>query len=64
MAKIARSITFKNATISMEDRLITEYLKDETRTYSLDDILQEWNGIEGINFTLKQEDEIKSREDE
>ena len=32
MAKIARSITFKNATISMEDRLITEYLKDETRT--------------------------------
>jgi hypothetical protein len=58
MAKESRQISFKNAVICVEDNTITEYLKDETKVYDLKKVLSDWNGIEGINFTLKQEDDV------
>jgi len=59
MAKLSKSINFKNAVICIEDNTITEYLpKDEIKVYNLKNVLDEWNGVEGINFTLKQEDDL------
>lgn len=60
MAKKSKSVAFKNATISMKDMTITEYVKDETKAYSLKKVLEEWDGIDNISLTLKIEDEIPS----
>ena len=57
MARIVKQISFRNAVINTDDGTITEYLKDETKSYKLDAVLNDWNNIEGISFTLKQEDE-------
>lgn len=58
MAKVSKSTAFKGAVINKEDMTITEFTKDDSRTYSLDKLLDEWNGIEGISLTIKQDDEI------
>jgi len=63
MAKIQKSITFDKAQINKEDRTITEYLKDEVNVYKIDDILTDWNMIEGITFTIKQVDKLSGTED-
>lgn len=39
MAKASKSIAFKNATISKEDMTITEYTKDDSKTYSLEKVI-------------------------
>ena len=44
----------------MKDMTITEYVKDETKAYSLKKVLEEWDGIDNISLTLKIEDEIPS----
>ena len=59
MAKLTKAINFKNATISVKDGTITEYLKDQTNVYKLENIFKDWDNIEGINFTLKQDDELQ-----
>ena len=59
MAIESRQIAFKNAVICVEDNTITEYLpKDVVKVYDLKKILADWNGIQGINFTLKQDDDV------
>lgn len=58
MAKISKQINFRNCTINFDDQTIVEITKDETKVYKLDSILKDWDGIEGISFTLKQEDEL------
>ena len=60
MAKFSKSISFKNACIDYEGDMIVETLKDETKTYKLSKILQEWNGVDGINITFKKDDELDS----
>lgn len=59
MAKEIRSVTFRNAVIDMASRTITEYEKDYTLIYKLDDVLGEWNGIGGISFSIKMQDDVE-----
>jgi len=63
MAKLTSSESFKNATIDTNDGTITEYLKDDTRVYKLTDILSQWNLIDGLSITIKQDKDIPASED-
>lgn len=58
MAKISKTVSLKNATICMDDMTITEYMKDDTKTYDLKNLLNEWNGIDGISLTIRQDNEM------
>jgi len=62
MAKVSKSQTFKGAVIDKKAKTITEFTKDDSRTYNLDKILEAWDGIEGITLTIKQDDEIPADE--
>lgn len=62
MAKVSKSTAFKGAVINKEDMTITEFTKDDSRTYSLEKLLDDWDGIEGISLTIKQDDEIPADE--
>lgn len=62
MAKISKSMIFKNAIIDENDMTITEITKDSTNVYSLQNLLHEWHGIEGVSLTIKQDNEIPSEE--
>lgn len=63
MAQEKKSISFKNAVIDMRERTITEFLKDEVKTYDLDHVLSDWEGIDGINFTIQQTTDLQAKED-
>ena len=63
MAKLTSSESFKNATIDTNDGTITEYLKDDTRVYKLTDILSQWNLIDGLSITIKQDKDLPASED-
>lgn len=62
MAKVSKSASFKGAVINKEDMTITEYTKDDSKVYSLEKLLADWDGIEGISLTIKQDDEIPADE--
>jgi len=62
MAKASKSITFKNATIDKTEGTITEFTKDDTKVYSLDKVIEDWDGIEGISLTIKQDDDVPADE--
>lgn len=58
MAQVKRAVAFRNAVIDMKDKTITEYIKDDTNVYKLEDVLADWDGVEGISLTIKQAHEI------
>lgn len=58
MAKKATSFTYRNCTISLEDRTITEITKDETKVFSLDKFLHDIDRIEGISLSAKVEEDM------
>lgn len=62
MAKVSKSASFKNAVINKEEMTITEYTKDDTKVYNLGKLLEEWDGIECISLTIKQDDELPADE--
>ena len=62
MAKSCRSEKFSKCTIDREDGTITEYLKDTTNVYKIDDLLTRWNGIENVSISISTDDEIPSVE--
>lgn len=62
MAKTTKTTSFSKAVISTNDMTITEYNKDDTKVYSIEKLLSEWNGIEGISLTIKQDSDIPSEE--
>lgn len=62
MAKASKSIAFKNAVIDKAEGTITEFTKDDTKTYSIDKLLEDWDGIEGITLTIKQDDDVPADE--
>ena len=62
MAKASKSIAFKNATISKEDMTIIEYTKDDTNVYSIENLLSDWDGVEGISLTIRKDDDVPSEE--
>lgn len=62
MAKTTRATAFSKAVINTDDMTITEYNKDDTKVYSIEKLLSEWNGVKGISLTIKQDSEIPSEE--
>ena len=58
MAKMTRTTSFKNATISRSDMTITEISKDEEKVYSLNKLIDDWNGVEGISISIKQDNDL------
>ena len=55
MAKQTRTLNFKNAVIDYQNMSITEINKDNEEEFSLNEVFKEWDGIEGISLTLKQD---------
>lgn len=67
MAKSTKAVSFQKAQINLQDMTLTEYLKDETNTFNIMDILKAWDGVDGINFSIKLDNtisEISSGEDD
>ena len=62
MAKKSKSIAFKNAVIDKAEGTITEFTKDDTKTYSIDKLLEDWDQVEGISLTIKQDDDVPADE--
>lgn len=62
MAKASKSVSFKNATINKEDMTITEFTKDDSKTYSLENVIADWDGIDGVSLTIKRDDDIPADE--
>ena len=60
--KRTKSISLKNATINLEDETVTEYTKDETKTYNIRKILEDWNHVDGVSITIKQDNEVHADE--
>ena len=60
MAKISKSLSFKNAEISKDDMTITEYFKDGISVYKINTILEEWENVKGLSITIRQDDELPS----
>lgn len=63
MAQAKKAVAFKNAVIDVKDGTITEFTKDETNVYKLNDILAEWDGVEGISLTIQQSYDLPPIED-
>jgi hypothetical protein len=64
MAKKLLSTSFKNCQLDLENGTITEFLKEETRTYRLMDELGKFTG-EGrfLDITLKESTEVPFEEE-
>jgi hypothetical protein len=62
--KESKTIKFTNACISHEDGIyrISETTKDEIKTYSLTERLEEFIGVEGITLQLGKVTDIPSEE--
>lgn len=54
MAKIQRKFGFSNAVITKENNIymITEYGKDETYTYNLSEVLDEFLDKDGVSLNI------------
>ena len=63
MAQAKKAVAFKNAVIDVKDGTITEFTKDETNVYKREDILAEWDGVEGISLTIQQSYDLPPIED-
>lgn len=63
MAQAKKAVAFKNAVIDVKDGTITEFTKDETNVYKLNDILAEWDGVDGISLTIQQSYDLPPIED-
>ena len=62
MAKASKSIAFKNAVIDKAEGTITEFIRDDTKVYSIEKLLEDWDQIEGISLTIKQDDDVPTDE--
>ena len=62
MAKASKSIAFKNAVIDKAEGTISEFTKDDTKAYSIEKLLEDWDQIEGISLTIKQDDDVPADE--
>ena len=62
MAKASKSIAFKNAVIDKEEGTITEFTKDDTKVYSLEKLIEDWDGIEGISIVIKKDADVPADE--
>lgn len=49
---MTKKVVYKNATISVKDNEIREIDKNEERSFQLNEVLKEWDGVEGITLTI------------
>lgn len=54
MASVVKSESFENATIDINDMTITEYGRDDTKSYSLLELLKRWDGIPNITLSVRK----------
>lgn len=64
MAKKTKSITFSNAQIDLRDMSISEIKKDSVVVTSLDDLLKEWDLVEGITLVIKKDEQVGGQDRE
>lgn len=58
MAKETNTLKFTKATICIKDMTITEYLKDETKTHNIFEILKPWDDVRDVDITLTRDEEV------
>ena len=59
MAKKTRAFKATNAMIDREKMLLVEFTKDGQNVYNLNKILQDWNGVDGITFSITLNEDIE-----
>lgn len=66
MAKTVKKVSFSKGLISREgsELMITEIGKDDTKTYNLNKVIDEFVGQEGVNLTISIDDDIPAEEDD
>jgi hypothetical protein len=63
MAKQTLNYSFKNAEISLEDNTITEYNKEDIKTYVLSDVLRKFEGVDKkVDITIKETSDLEPDE--
>ena len=62
MAKASKSIAFKNAVIDKAEGTITEFTKDDTKVYSIEKLLEDWDQVEGISIVMKKDADVPADE--
>ena len=62
MAKSNRTVSYAKAVINKEKGTITEHLKDGDNVYYIDNILSQWDGVDGVTITIKKDEELPSEE--
>jgi len=63
MAKMDNSISFKNATISLEDNTIVEQLKEDEIVHTLSDVLALFKD-KNVNISFKEVKDVVFNEEE
>lgn len=63
MAKMDNSISFKNASISLEENTIVEQLKDEEIVHTLSDVLALFKD-KNVNISFKEAKDVVFNEEE
>lgn len=58
MAKNQRGFKATNAMIDKENMKLVEFTKEGSNVYLLDKILTDWNGVEGISFSITLNQDI------
>lgn len=67
MAKTTKDFSSSNSMIDFEGMKLIELPKkkdDPTKVYNLEDILKQFNGVEGITFTISTKQEIEPESNE
>lgn len=59
MAKENRGFSATNCMIDADEMLLIESTKNGDLIYDLDRIIKEWNGVTGISFSIKLNQDIK-----
>ena len=59
MAKENRGFSATNCMIDAENMLLIETVKDGELTYDLNRIIRDWNGVTGISFSIKLNQDIE-----
>lgn len=60
--KLSKSVRLKNATINLDNGTVTEVSKDDVKVYRLENILKEWNNVDGVSITITKDDDVPSEE--
>ncbi len=63
MAKKIAKETFSHAIINTDDMTISEISKDDCKIYSLQELLERWNGVSDVSITISQTSDVDEEVD-